>query len=65
MDIFLEIVVNPDGFVFTQTQVTAPAFLSPPPMATLDGAEEQEQTEASESSNPPCLHFHGVGRGPP
>lgn len=39
MDIFLEIVTNPDGFVFTHTQVISLASLSLP-TATLDEAGE-------------------------
>lgn len=64
MDIFLEIVTNPDGFAFTHTQVS-PRLSSPSPCWRGMRSISMLHMEASKSSNPPCLHFHGVGREPP
>lgn len=66
MDIFLEIVTNPDGFAFTQTKVTPRLFSSQLLQLHWMGLGSRTgvlHIEAPGRSKPPWPHFHGLEGG--
>lgn len=62
MDIFLEIVTNPDGFAYTQT--TVPPWF-PPPASHSRAGSSSGPFHSPERAKPPPPRSHGMGRGAP